>query len=90
MAAGANDSFGIKVFGRIKPLKKPYAGIEIAKEEHGQDTISFAVPRQEIDGLVNNKKELFMFKFQHIFPESTTQEEIFDVVARPTIDRFVK
>lgn len=82
----AEETFGIQIFGRIKPLKKPYHGIEVVPED-GEDRITFAVPKQEQDGLVNNKKEVFAFKFNHIFPDTTMQEEIFDVVARPVAER---
>lgn len=87
MAEGG--AFGIKIYGRMKPLKKPYAGIEVAAEEGGDHRISFNVPRQDSDGLVNNKKELHAFKFNRIFPDTTTQEEVFDVVARPVAERYI-
>ena len=33
MAAAAAETFGIKIYGRIKPIKKPYAGIEISAQD---------------------------------------------------------
>lgn len=82
-----NESYSIKIYGRIKPLKKPFTGIELS-EDANASKIAFHVPKQDGDGLVNNKKEVFAFKFDHIFPDTTTQEEIFDVVARPVVDRY--
>ena len=82
------EAFGIKIYGRIKPIKQAYPGIEISSTEGHEDQISFALPKNEADGLVNNRKELFNFRFTHMFPDTTTQEEIFDVVAKPVVERW--
>ena len=50
--------------------------------------VNFTVPKQEIDGFINNKKEAFKFHFDYIFPTSATQQDVFDVVAKPVADRY--
>ena len=36
-----------------------------------------------MDGYINNKRDQYKFKFERVFPQDTTQEEVFDVVAKP-------
>ncbi len=53
----------------------------------GAALVNFTVPKQEADGFINNKKEQYKFQFDYIFPTSCTQEDVFDVVAKPVAER---
>eukprot|EP00042_Codosiga_hollandica_P045025 m.451625 g.451625 ORF g.451625 m.451625 type:complete len:829 (+) comp56919_c0_seq9:72-2558(+) len=79
---------GIKVYGRIKPTARLYPGIELSDSDSAA-MIDFNVPRQE-DAVINNKKEHYKFQFDYIFPVTTTQDAIFEVVAQPVADRVME
>ena len=49
--------------------------------------MAFSVPKLEADGIVNNKKELYKFQFDYVFPSTAAQEDVFAVVAKPVADR---
>jgi len=48
--------------------------------------LRISVPRNEKFGIINNNKETADLPFKHILPENTTQEEVFETVARPVIE----
>ncbi len=56
--------------------------------EDASASVTFNVPKQE-DAVVNNKKELFKFQFDYIFPMSAQQEDVFNLVAKPVADRYM-
>ena len=66
--------------------------------------LTFIIPRSASDGYVNNKKEVFTFKyiihfnliyfnyyflkrFTEVFGDGVKQDQIFDHVARPVIEK---
>ena len=42
--------------------------------------VTFNVPKEDSEGYVNNKKDLYKFKFEDVFPEKTQQDTIFEKV----------
>eukprot|EP01137_Pigoraptor_chileana_P035581 Opistho-2@29845 len=81
---------GIEIFARIKPTKNAYNGFQIEEpSELSTDTqstrIQFHVKREASEGIVNNKKETYKFKFNHIFKPDATQDQVFDVMAKKVI-----
>ena len=78
---------------------------ETNREEDGTPYITYTLPRSEASGSVNNKKEVYSFKykkqakayfelssrcrFNEIFEQSTKQDEIFERVAQPVVDKLV-
>ena len=85
---------GIKIFCRLRPnlnasttgpflIKTP----ETQKESYG---ISFQVPKNANDGLVNNKKDVYSFKFNQVFQTETSQDEVFTQVASTVIDNVIE
>ena len=60
---------------------------EVSDVDDGSKTLSVNIKRDEEAGLINNKKENHKFKFAHIFPATTQQEEVFEAVARPVLDQ---
>ena len=78
----------IQIFARIKPTKAKHGIYEISEEE-GCQVLSLIVPKEISDGLVNNKRDNFKFKFSKIFDQPTKQDEVFDAVAKPVIDNVL-
>ena len=85
---------GIKIFCRIRPsIKSNQIGNffvkspETSKESYA---ISFQIPKNANDGMVNNKKEVYHFKFNQIFQNQTEQDEVFSNVASPVIDNVIQ
>ncbi|XP_011403132.1 PREDICTED: kinesin-like protein KIF6 [Amphimedon queenslandica] len=81
--------YSIKIFARIRPTKKATGSYEIGTDE---DTpkLTFIIPRLASDGYVNNKKEVFTFKFTEVFGDEVKQDQIFDTVARPVIENCLE
>ncbi|KAI9206079.1 kinesin family member 6 [Polychytrium aggregatum] len=89
----------IKIYARVRPLRTTNAKLRVTPgrywieapiRESMHDTTSFPVvgfrmPRDETQGLVNNQRESFEFKFDHIFNVDTNQEEVFDLVAKDVV-----
>lgn len=69
--------YSIKIFARLRPTKKsigvrqliydnnhtPFQIYDIGEDRDGTSTLSFTVPRTESSGLVNNKREVFLFRY---------------------------
>ncbi|XP_063683235.1 kinesin-like protein KIF6 [Bolinopsis microptera] len=69
---------GIKIFLRAKPSKKLKGHTEL--DDDG--IVTFNIPKEDSEGYVNNKKDLYKFKFEEVFPEKTQQDEIFEKVCK--------
>ncbi|XP_064403567.1 kinesin-like protein KIF6 isoform X2 [Halichondria panicea] len=80
---------GIKIFARIKPSNKTAGLFEVAEEE-SLYKLSLFIPHSEASGHVNNKKETFSFRFNKVFEQTTTQDEIFEKVAREVADNCLE
>ncbi|XP_041809096.1 kinesin-like protein KIF6 [Chelmon rostratus] len=76
----------IQIFGRIKPTKKNAAVYSVDNEEPTGASLEFVVPRDLADGVVNNKKECYKFRYQKVFDQAVKQEEIFENIAKPAAD----
>jgi hypothetical protein len=89
----------IQIYGRVRPLKKNskvkngtgryWVSRDSALESSSLPKIGFHVPRDEMQGLINHQKENHEFSFNQIFDVDATQDEIFDVVAKPVVERWV-
>lgn len=49
--------------------------------------IGFFIPKDQSAGMVNNQRENYDFKFDRVFDMATKQEEVFDIVAKPVVDK---
>ena len=86
---------GIKIFCRVRPasLKPDQVGSyfikspESAKESH---SISFQIPKTGNEGLVNNRKDIYHFKFNQIFQPNSSQDDVFIQVASSVIDNVIE
>ncbi|XP_055878484.1 kinesin-like protein KIF6 isoform X1 [Biomphalaria glabrata] len=81
----------IQIFARIKPTKSSKTGgYEIDEDEEGHSRLQVVVPKELASGFVNNKKENYKFRFSKVFDQKSTQDEIFNLVAKPVIDNVVQ
>ncbi|XP_067222984.1 kinesin-like protein KIF6 [Chanodichthys erythropterus] len=78
----------IQIFARVKPTKKPTADYSVDCEEQGSN-LEFMVPRDLADGFINNKRENYKFRFQKVFDQRASQEEIFETIAKPVADNVL-
>ncbi|KAJ3362418.1 Kinesin- protein 6 [Allomyces javanicus] len=98
IASDAPLNQAIKIFARIRPRKanpniKTGLGSGPSKivvdgpipGDSGEPQLHFHLPRNEAQGLINNIREHFGFRFDRVFDEQTTQEEIFDHVAKEAV-----
>ncbi|KAK2878656.1 hypothetical protein Q8A67_019447 [Cirrhinus molitorella] len=78
----------IQIFARVKPTKKPTAEYFVNCEEQG-GSLEFVVPRDLADGVINNKRENYKFRFQTVFDQTANQEEIFEAIAKPVAENVL-
>ncbi|XP_031371241.1 kinesin-like protein KIF6 isoform X2 [Apis dorsata] len=82
----------IKVYARLKPEKdkKNLLDYEILyrpRENLEEDFLILVSPIQKCKDYLDNRPESWNFSFYRIFEESATQDEVFENVARPVIER---
>lgn len=90
----------IQIYCRVRPLK-PNIKVSDGRywtrnpeivDENDPDSIpkiGFHIPKDQSAGMVNNQRENFDFKFDKVFDMDARQEEVFDVVAKPVITRYL-
>nr|XP_020014568.1 kinesin-like protein KIF6 isoform X2 [Castor canadensis] len=80
----------IQIFARVKPpARKHQPGIySIDEDEKLTSSLEIILPRDLADGFVNNKREIYKFKFQRIFDQDAKQDIIFEVIAKPVAERM--
>ncbi|XP_033916828.1 kinesin-like protein KIF6 [Melopsittacus undulatus] len=78
----------IRVYARVKPLgRRQQAGIySVDDDEKSLSTLEVIVPHDLADGVVNNKRESYKFKFQKIFDQEAKQDVVFDSIAKPVAE----
>ena len=99
-----SDSNTIKIFARIRPSKHAgnnnnnnndnpnHRRYSLDQAEPGlQNTpqLHFHMPKDETQGLINNSRENYDYRFHRVFDQITKQEEVFDVIAKPVVDKYV-
>ncbi len=97
-----NQSAAIQIFARVRPFKAnskitstsshkkyeilPPIVIDESDESTKLPRLQFRIPKDETQGLINNSRENYDFKFDKIFDMDATQEEVFDVVTKDMVD----
>ncbi|NWV69079.1 KIF6 protein, partial [Malurus elegans] len=77
----------IRVYARVKPLgRRQQAGSYSLDDEESLPSLEITVPRDLADGFINNKREIYRFKFQKIFDQETKQDVVFDSIAKPVAE----
>ncbi|XP_020618897.1 kinesin-like protein KIF6 [Orbicella faveolata] len=78
---------GIQIYARAKPTKQKAGLYEAYEDEGGGSCIAFTVPKDLADGYINNKKEVYKFRFNKVFDQDCKQDEVFEEVAQGVIDK---
>ena len=76
----------IRVFCRVRPSKRP-SGFFIP--DTLDNAVHFSVPVDIERDVTNNAGSINTYKFSGVFDGSSTQEDVFDVVAREAVDAAV-
>lgn len=82
----------ILVYARLRPPRRntPSAtSSNLLQLDPGENRVDIRLPRSSEAGVVNHSKEEWKFQFNGIFDDSTTQEQIFDGVARRVVDNVL-
>ncbi|XP_062523206.1 LOW QUALITY PROTEIN: kinesin-like protein KIF6, partial [Corticium candelabrum] len=79
----------IRIFCRIKPTNAKTGLYEVTLTRQNAPHVTFYIPRSESDGLVNNRREAYPFKFNKVFDQQTSQDEVFERVAKEVIDNVL-
>lgn len=86
----ASSSSSIKIFLRIRPhLKKHDDDEEKFEADPDVGSCKFDVPVDRVGDVVNNSRTSFKFKFDSILGMDSTQEDVFETVARGPIDNVL-
>ena len=80
---GGGGTAHIDVYARVRPSKKPSRHLEIDYAEHA---IAMKLERKREEAVVNNQRENYSFAFSRVLDMSTTQDTVFETVARPVVD----
>lgn len=84
----------ILVYCRIRPSRGNAANKSLLNVDDSGGKVEIRVPKVvdplSASGEVNNTREAFEFQFSHIFPEKTTQEEMFDGIGKRVVDNVLK
>jgi kinesin family protein 6/9 len=85
-------NFDVLKFKRFKLVHILFLFFEHIKiyeleNKESNDLITFSVPKDAAEGFINNKKEEYRFRFERIFNPDTVQDDIFNTVAEPVIDK---
>ena len=79
----ASKDRGVKIFLRVRPTKKSSGYF---KFENDEGRVDFHIPTEQIHGHVNNTRQNYKFKFNGLLDMKTTQEEVFDKVAKRAVN----
>lgn len=76
----------IQIYARIRPTDNSYEGI-LTSENHVHISTGDENPQIKFSKAPGSKHD---FKFNHVFEQSTTQEEVFETVAKHMVDSFLE
>ncbi|XP_075451488.1 kinesin-like protein KIF6 isoform X4 [Ascaphus truei] len=76
----------IRIYARVKPSRRQSGIYSINNEEVSSSCLEIVVPRDLADGFVNNKREIYKFRFQETFDQEAKQESVFERIAKPVAE----
>ena len=79
---GGGSSKNIDIFLRCRHVPRPSENFSYDLQD---GSTSVVIPHNLTDGLINNKKEKYDFKFNGIFGPEAKQDEVFDGVAKKVV-----
>ncbi|KAM3133521.1 hypothetical protein pb186bvf_014363 [Paramecium bursaria] len=77
----------IDVYLRVRPTKNPSKNFKLNKDEA---KCEFFIPKDKDAGYINNQIEKHTFSFKETFGMETTQDEVFDKVAKDVVDSAIQ
>ncbi|KAJ3055592.1 Kinesin- protein 6 [Rhizophlyctis rosea] len=94
----------IRIFSRIRPPKirsklsynpdrhwvTPVQPASDPNDAAARARIGFRVPREQAAGMVNHQKESYEFAFDRVLDTDVSQDEVFDVVAKPVVNSVLE
>ena len=75
----------VRVYARLRPTSYRYEGIEV-----GADSLKIAVGLKETERFAGPQYKEHNFKFQRVFDEGATQEEVYDEVVNHMVEKFLE
>mmetsp|Transcript_15561 Transcript_15561/g.39417 ORF Transcript_15561/g.39417 Transcript_15561/m.39417 type:complete len:644 (-) Transcript_15561:874-2805(-) len=85
------ESKNIEVFVRIRPTnEKGTPFVSTDPDEIPHQKLAFRIPKDLSRDVINNSKEEYDFRFNRVFEQPTTQEEVFDAVAKNVVLRGIE
>ena len=73
----------IEVVARVRPSKKGSPNLTVSQEE---SFVEVYAPREDYQGEINNRKDKHTFGFSRVLDPGISQEDVFELVARPICD----
>ncbi|EDO32880.1 predicted protein [Nematostella vectensis] len=80
---------GIQIYARVKPTKAKTGTYEIVEDDSGSSVIEYTIPKELSDGYINNKREVYKFRFNKVFDQKCSQDEVFESVAQGVADNVL-
>lgn len=84
----------IQIYARVRPTKYHYEGLQVLNtddSDEGKHHIQVCTgDLQESNTFSKAPGTKHNFSFKHVFNEASTQEQVFDVVAKEMIDSFLE
>lgn len=81
-AGGSEEESNVRIYLRVKPSKKP-SGFFTWDED--ASLMNYDIPRDVAQGLINNSRTSYKFRFDAVLGMVTKQDEVFDRVGRPCV-----
>ena len=87
----------IRVYVRLKPLDngKPAClyesnqDINLPSDAAQNQVLQLSIPKQAVDGYVNNSREVYRFHFDGVLGSEARQADVFASVAKPIVDKVL-
>eukprot|EP00967_Tisochrysis_lutea_P046978 scaffold57158_cov31-Tisochrysis_lutea.AAC.2 len=84
-------STAITTFLRVRPDKRGSGFFTLpSAESEGPLSVSVEVPKEELPGLVSNKRTSWSFRFDGVLGQHALQDEVFTRVAQPVVDSVLE
>jgi hypothetical protein len=81
------EKAAISIFIRVKPTESSVRGTPYCTIGEEHTTLAIALPPPEEEQYVNNMKDVYGYRFTEIMGAGSSQEEVFEKVAKPSILR---
>ena len=89
MSKGGSHDETIKIFLRIRPAANPSDNYVIDRSSFDKAAVTFHIDKNNTE-MFNNQIEDYRFQFDDAFDRPTTQEQIFESVAKPCVDNVTQ